>query len=192
MRLDFVEIGTSDFDSLAQQCTDAAQGMSVEPVRYYLDRLPSRPGLLKICAAVGSPRGDTQVFYVPDHVIQQHALPDWMRGCNSVGDYHWQHRALALQHLVRRDTVPRLPLGEILRQHDVTELDFLKLDTEGQDSHILLEFWPWAQQHLLPGRIQFESNELTPQDMINRVIDVYSARYHVAHHDQHDTVLELR
>lgn len=192
LRFDFLEIGTSDFDSLSHLATDITRGISVEPVRYYLDRLPSWPGVRKICAGVGSCQGDAEVFYIPDHVIQQHSLPNWMRGCNSVGDYHWQHRRFGIEHLVQREIVPVMSLREILQQNSVTELDFLKLDTEGQDSDILLDFWPWAQRHLLPARIQFESNELTAPSMISRIIDVYSARYAVIHQDQYDTVLELR
>jgi len=33
MKYDFVEIGTSDFDTLIEQATDTTRGISIEPVR---------------------------------------------------------------------------------------------------------------------------------------------------------------
>jgi len=48
MKYDFVEIGTSDFDTLIETATDATRGLSIEPVRYYLDRLPERAGVKKL------------------------------------------------------------------------------------------------------------------------------------------------
>lgn len=192
MKFDFIEIGTSDFDSLAQQSAPWHRGISVEPVRYYLDRLPSPPNLLKICAAIGLARGETQVFYVPDSVIQSHGLPGWMRGCNSVGDYHWQHLQHDIKHLVQRDIVPIMPLQEIFTENLVTELELLKLDTEGQDSMILLNFWPWARNNVLPRQIQFESNQLTATTVVDQVIDIYAEKYRVCHRDSENTLLELR
>lgn len=192
MRFDFIEIGTSDFDSLAQQHTGSSQGISVEPVRYYLDRLPSPPGLHKICAAVGTSQGEARVFYVPDAVIQEHGLPQWMRGCNSVGDYHYQHQQYGIQHLVQQDMVPVVPLRDIFIENSVTELELLKLDTEGQDSMILLDFWPWARDNVLPRLIQFESNQLTDTTIVDQVIDIYTLKYRVRYRSPENTLLELR
>lgn len=192
MKFDFVEVGTSDFDSLSQSAGLDTQGISVEPIRYYLDRLPDLPGVRKICAAVGTAAGTAEVFYVPDHVIQQQGLPYWIRGCNSVGDYHLQHRLFGIEHLVCVETVPQVTLWEIFQENSVTELDLLKLDTEGQDCGILLDFWIRSNQSVLPGCIKFESNQLTAQDLVDQVIDVYGHRYQVSHRDSDDTVLVLR
>ncbi len=54
MKYDFVEIGTSDFDTLIQTATDTTRGLSIEPVRHYLDRLPSPAGVKKIWAGVSA------------------------------------------------------------------------------------------------------------------------------------------
>lgn len=191
MKFDFVEIGTSDFDSLSQTAGPQTRGISVEPIRYYLDRLPDLPGVRKICAAVGTAGGTAEVFYVPDHVIQQQGLPFWMRGCNCVGDYHLQHRLFSIEHLVQVETVPQISLTQIMIDNSVTDLDLLKLDTEGHDCGILRDFWPWAEHNLLPRRIQFESNQLTPAAMVLEVTDLYRARYAMIHQDSDNTVLEL-
>ena len=47
MFLDFIEIGTSDFNTLIQAAGPAAHGLSIDPISLYLDRLPNRPGCKK-------------------------------------------------------------------------------------------------------------------------------------------------
>ena len=66
MKYDFVEIGTSDFDTLIESATDATVGLSIEPVKHYLDRLPDRPGVRKIWSAISADdvKSMLQVYYV--------------------------------------------------------------------------------------------------------------------------------
>ena len=44
----FVEIGTSDFDTEIQKAGDSDVGLSVEPLKKYLDRLPNKPNCVKV------------------------------------------------------------------------------------------------------------------------------------------------
>jgi hypothetical protein len=44
---DFIEIGTSDFDTLIETSDDKTVGLSIEPIKYYLDRLPERKNVKK-------------------------------------------------------------------------------------------------------------------------------------------------
>ena len=36
---DFIEIGTSDFDTLIETSNNDTVGISIEPIKYYLDNL---------------------------------------------------------------------------------------------------------------------------------------------------------
>lgn len=47
MILDFIEIGTSDFDTIIQSNT-YKHGLSIEPIKYYIDRLPNKEGVKKL------------------------------------------------------------------------------------------------------------------------------------------------
>ena len=61
MKYNFIEIGTSDFRTLA---TDTEKtGISIEPVKEYFDNLPTREGLIKINAAVSDVSGEGQMYY---------------------------------------------------------------------------------------------------------------------------------
>lgn len=42
MDYDFIEIGTSNFDTLIQSADDNAKGISVDAVKYYIDNLPDK------------------------------------------------------------------------------------------------------------------------------------------------------
>jgi FkbM family methyltransferase len=196
MKYDFVEIGTSDFDTLVQTATDTTRGISIEPIQYYLDRLPNPANVVKLCCAV-SPNNQTamlEMYYVPDHMIQAHGLPEWLRGCNSIGGYHLQHKKLGIEHLVKITHVPCYPLGKILAQHEVTELDLLKLDTEGRDCDILLhlaEYLKSCSRTAYPKQILFESNELAQPAQVDLVKSCFlDLGYRVVHAGS-DTVLEL-
>lgn len=196
MKYDFVEIGTSDFNTLIETATDVTVGLSIEPVRYYLDRLPDRPGVRKIWSAVSADnvKSMLEVYYVPETVIREKGLPDWLRGCNSVGNYHFQHRKLGIEHLVERNHVPCWPIGDLFEREQVTELDVLKLDTEGQDCAILFHLAGWLKQQpttTRPRKIIFESNELSDPAQVTAVINQYILLGYSLTMSDYDTVLEI-
>lgn len=189
MKYDFVEVGTADFSALIETADEHAVGISIEPIRAYLDRLPSPPGVRKLCVAVSRTRnrGETQVHYIPRETIEQHNLDLWLAGCNSVGDLHRAHKLLNLHEHVVSETVAELPLPEIMLMNDVTELDLLKVDAEGGDSDILLTYLDWYLEYRnvpLPRRIVFETNILTPHNTVQRVMSRYTQElgYRVTRH----------
>jgi hypothetical protein len=197
MKYDFVEIGTSNFDTLIEQATDTTRGISIEAIKYYLDCLPDRPGVKKLNVAVSRNNVEEmlQVFYVPESVIKERNLPDWLRGCNSVGDYHYQHGALEIKDLVVKTPVPCVPIGQIFDEYEVTELDYLKLDTEGSDAEIMLHFYEYIvtkPKTQWPRRVLFESNQLNPINLVVQVRNKFAALgYHVTC-TVTDTILEIK
>lgn len=165
---DFIEIGTSDFDTIVQECPENSVGLVIEPLGYYLDRLPSKPFVRKLCVAVAFDDIERlcTVYYVHPDDIKSHGLPDWLRGCNRIDGYHPQHTKLGIEELVRKEEVQQLPIGNILDFYGVKGIKVLKTDTEGADCKILTAFF----RHLnksgkglehFPEKIIFENNVLT-------------------------------
>lgn len=192
MKYDFIEIGTSDFETCIETATDQTVGISVEPLRYYLDKLPNKANVKKICAIISDDPEPADVYYVPDDDITSNNLPYWLRGCNTVGDYHLQHKLLKVQHLVKTEKVQSISLSKLFHDHEVTELDLLKLDTEGSDWKILLSFYPWAvDKNILPNQILFESNGLTDPKILKSVLDLYGSHYAVKYTGE-NTLLEKK
>ena len=52
--LDFIEIGTSDYDTILESCYDFQKGISIEPLKFYLDNRPNRSNVVKINGALVS------------------------------------------------------------------------------------------------------------------------------------------
>jgi hypothetical protein len=179
MHYDFIEIGTSDFDTAIQSSNEDAVGICVEPVQAYLDKLPSRLNVKKICAAISqnNTRGKTYVFFVPPEKIQELGLPEWLKGCNSVGNHHFQHIALGVRHLTCQEEIREMPLSDLFLENNVTSVNLLKIDTEGNDCRILTWFFVdiVVNPAIAPKQIIFESNALTNKDELDVVLNLYTA-----------------
>jgi hypothetical protein len=197
MKYDFIEIGTSNFDTLIEAADDDTVGISIEPIRYYLDQLPNRTGVIKLNVAVSrdNKHGQLGVYYVPERTIRARGLPGWLRGCNCVGDYHPKHIEFGVCDLVKIDSVEIMPIGEIFDSHNVTELDYLKIDTEGSDADILLHLFEYlltkSRSHY-PKKILFETNGLADSDKVEKVKAKYAGLGYAASASNYDTVLDLQ
>ena len=87
MKYDFIEIGTSDFDTLIESRNNQ-KGISIEPLKYYLDRLPNNPDVIKVNAALSLIKGVAEIFWVDPSDIENYGLPLWLKGCNSIYKPH--------------------------------------------------------------------------------------------------------
>jgi FkbM family methyltransferase len=169
-------------------------GLSIEPIGYYLDQLPNRAGVKKLAVAISRNHGMLPVFYIPERTIRARGLPEWLRGCNSVGDYHPKHVELMVRDLVQIDTVDVMTIADIFDLHDVTELDYLKIDTEGADCDIMLNLFKFLESEprsRYPKKILFESNELADQQQVEHVKAEFILLGYRVTRSGYDTVLEL-
>lgn len=186
MPYDFIEIGTSHFDTLLQDFVTSSatnnaaapvRGLSVDPIQYYLDCLPNVPGVTKVRAAVSDRDGSCDVHYIPEAAVDAHGLPWWLKGCNSINCPHPQHVQQGLLDLVQVQTVPMISCARLFREHHVRSVHFLKIDTEGHDCVILRSLHayllPLAAEYR-PGKIQFESNGLVPTAEVEQVIALFT------------------
>jgi hypothetical protein len=197
MKYDFIEIGTSNFDTLIQIAIDTSTGLSIEPIKHYLDCLPDKPGVKKLNIAVSRDNTDgvLDVYYVPEDVIVAKGLPDWLKGCNSIGDYHLQHQLLNVTDLVVKQSVLMVPIADIFIEHDVTELYYLKIDTEGSDSEIMLHLYNYLKTEpstKYPKKILFESNDLSDKVQVDLVKSKFAELGYKVAYAGYDTILVLR
>lgn len=197
MDIDFLEIGTSNFDTLIQTCDDSQIGISVDAIQYYLDCLPTKPNVKKIHNAISSNRASDsiKIYYIPEDIIQSNNLYSWFKGCNSIGDYHFQHKNHGVTHLVKIEDVPLINIDEFLIQNNIRKIKYLKIDTEGHDCVILNGLFKYLETKdvcYYPDQILFESNSLTRSDIVDRTIE-YALRigYKIAYRNEADTMLVL-
>lgn len=175
MYIDYLEIGTADFDCYAQSRPDATV-LAVEPVKHYLDRLPDRPGLTKVNYAIGEKNKRATVHYLCMDFLEQHPnlLPNWLRGCSSIGKPHpsvvghLKGNGFSLRH-IKKAVIPQYTVLRLFTEQQVTGVGCFKVDAEGMDCEIVRSLVQ-ACQHTgwWPDMIQFEANSLAPQDEVEK------------------------
>lgn len=166
MTYDYIEIGTSDFRTLADN--PELKGISVEPVKEYFDELPIHDGSAKLNLAISSEPGMSTMHYVQSHVVLADGLPLWLRGCHSLGKPHYHVKKWCkdmnypYEELVATQETMVWTLGELFSRFPCSHVDYLKIDTEGHDIVImnhLADIWEDASTPTF-NKIEFESNNL--------------------------------
>lgn len=192
---DFVEIGTALWGTLIELADEKTVGISVEPIKEYLDSLPNKPGVIKVPAAItDKPSGTIKIYYVTQGSISRYGLGGWLAGCNSVNkphDFHtaynddpgyWlscpekkvQGRDLVAEGIVSCIDVPVLTFTELGVKYDIGQVDFIKIDTEGHDPHILrsiMEYYAKVGKEFLPKKIQFENSRHSDSVFMKAMIE---------------------
>tara|TARA_A100001011_G_C14112185_1_gene757488 strand:+ start:325 stop:957 length:633 start_codon:yes stop_codon:yes gene_type:complete len=202
---DFVEIGTSDFDTEIQKATDITKGLSIEPVIYYLNRLPNKLNVKKLNCAITDFNGFIDFYHVPVENFGKSKnlrLPCWAKGCNTVNQYHHTIEKLILDKNLDPDeffvktVVEAKTLYTCLLEEKVETIKLLKIDTEGHDCVILKKF---AEEiinnnsyYLLPEIIKFESNTLTNKKDVNEIKEIYINLNYYVKFSGGDTILQKK
>jgi len=194
---DFIEIGTSDFDTEIQK-HDTKCGISIEPIKYYLDRLPNKVNCIKLNMGVSDYSGTCIVNYLSEKTIKEYNFPDWVRGCNSINSYHATVSNLCevmninIDTIIEKEEVEVSTLTKIMTKLCIDGLYFLKIDTEGHDTVILKNFYETVPHNMyLPHVIQFECNILSNYENIIQIIQLFLKRGYDLIHYSTDTVLKL-
>lgn len=158
-----IEIGTSDFDTLIS--TSKGRGISVEPIPGYFNNLPDKKDWYKLNVAISDKNGWLDMWYVDPNDITNE--PDGVRGCNSVNRPHPTIQR-DYPHLLTKTRVECITVKELYNRFNVTDVYFLKIDTEGHDTVILNNLLD--NDLPLPKKIQFEHNVLTNDIEYRKVI----------------------
>jgi len=173
MIYDFIEIGTSDFYTLLQT-TEGQIGISIDPIKLYLDNLPNNPHVIKVNCAISDKNGVVDVFWVDPKDIEEYKLLHFIRGCNSIIKPHittmGELKEKNLEFLLKQTTCEMITWKTLVERYDVQKLDTLKIDTEGHDCVIINDMID-NDGGVLPKKIFFEGNELTSPDVIDKTIE---------------------
>ncbi len=199
MDYSFIEIGTSDFDTLIQTATDTQRGLSIEPLAIYLNKLPDKPLVIKVNCAVSNIDGSMNIYYIKPENIRQYGLPDWVRGCNSVNKPHITVADMLKKNNINPDnvfTIDKIPVKSfptLVKEYNIRSVRTLKIDTEGHDCIILQSYLEACQQlnTLFAKDIHFESNVLSNVEDVNNIVGQYTRHGYRVVSRNHDTHLSL-
>lgn len=195
---DFIEIGTSDHDTEISK-NDNKCGISIEPIKYYLDRLPCKKDCIKLNKAISNYTGKCLVYYLSEDTLHRYKFPYWVRGCNSIHTYHptvmalCKDRNIRIEDVSEKDEIDVDTLYTTMTTMNVEGIYFLKIDTEGHDTVILKQFFQdITHTKYLPHVIMFESNILTVHNEVEDTIKMlHEHGYECISRTEHDTTMKL-
>ncbi len=167
----FVKVGAND-GVTGDPCGDLFlnhpnwTGILIEPVPYLVQKLQSifgdRSRFTIEPVAVGSSPGIAPFYYVSEEAQRLHPdLPDWY---DQLGSFHRQHITNhdgRLAPFVQVMDVMVEPLQNILLRHRLPHIEFLHIDTEGHDLHVLRSV---NLNTLAPLAVWVEHKHLSPED----------------------------
>jgi FkbM family methyltransferase len=198
MKYNYVDIGTCDFDTSADIAKPEDQILLVEPLQYYLNRIPDKPNQKKVNLAISSQPGSLLVYFVPEVTINILGLPGWVRGCNSLGTRHPTVDAVLYDmglplKLVNTTSVEVITFAQLCSRYDITEIDKLKIDTEGHEEFILPGVYDKVKSGMRIQEIKFENQTSIGNKVFldNLVVDFADLGYTLSEVTNMDTTLTL-
>lgn len=176
MKFDYIEIGTSDFETMCQEHPDKI-GLSIEPLTFYCESLPPNDKLIRLNCAISNYKGIGEIFYVDPEDIDKFDLPQWLKGCNSFNCYHpsikLELSKRKLDFLVKIQLVEVLNWIYLVKRYDINKVTHLKIDTEGHDLIIINDIIDSHEKYStpLPDEIFFETNVLIDKNELNILLN---------------------
>jgi FkbM family methyltransferase len=198
MHFNYVDIGTCDFETSLNFANDSNNViLLVEPLTYYLDRLPNIHNVIKDNVAISNKSGTAKIYYLPDEIISIHNLPTWLRGCSSVGVKHKSaEQELSKRNLssdlIQHKDIDIITFSELCSKHNIESIDNLKIDTEGHEQYILPDVLAKVKQGFLIKHIKFENQQyLGNQILLNIIRDEFvKLNYKLVEQTDCDVLLE--
>lgn len=190
---DYIEIGTSDFDTLVGLYPEGTMGLSIEPIKAYLDKLPDKSGNTKINVAITDEDCELPVYYVKPENIEANQLPEWVKGCNSVNNPHpsvvRELNQRGLISIYTQDVVQGMSFSSLIKECKIDSVDYLKVDTEGHDFVILRSM---LKTSLKPKKIRFEANSLYGEsDILGIISELSDNGYKLVQRTMNDVIVRL-
>jgi len=131
----FVEIGSSSFDTLRHLCDKGWKGVMIEPIEIALNQVPDHDNLTKVYGAIDKDFGVRTLTKLKDEYFIDPDIDKDYLGMASMSEIN-------LAKKLRPDLIEDVEVGCVtfeflMDQLGITEIDYLKIDTEGLDYDIL-------------------------------------------------------
>jgi len=165
MKYDFVEIGTCDYHTLLEGCQPSEIGLSVEPIKTYLDRLPNKPNVTKVNVAISAENKIVDLFWVEPHNQEKHNL-SFTKGWGTIITPHHGHseaEKMLTNGILSRCQIEAITWSTLVERYDIEFVDYVKIDAEGHDCIIVNSI---LKSNVQPNKISFEKTHCAPEELI--------------------------
>lgn len=199
MNYKFIEIGTSDFETEIEICEDNDVGLSIEPIKKYLDNLPNKKMVTKINCAISDYDGKIKIYYVSEENIKKYNFPDFLKGCNSINKPHPVTKGFIFgiyvpDELIETVEVEVKSVKTLFKEYNVESIEYFKVDTEGHDHIIVNNYYNLCLENekLFANKILFESNPLCDKNEVEKIIEKFTKKGYSLVSSGEDTILEKK
>jgi hypothetical protein len=179
MKYDFIEIGTCDYHTLLQSCNASQKGLSVEPIKVYLDRLPDKPNVTKVNCAITSEDKIVDLFYVTPENQNKHNLP-FTKGWGTIIKPHKSHgkdsEKLIESGILTKSQIQGITWKTLCEKYNVEEVNWVKIDAEGHDTVIVNSILDFCG-NVIPKKISFEQTHCDQLELENTKIRLNENNY---------------
>jgi len=134
----FIEVGSCDFDTCERLIKNNWNGIVIEPVKYYFDKLPKYSNIFYENIAIDSKKDNTIIKYIDPNVINKDNK--WLAGIssiNNIGSININYNKKLYENSIISQPIKTNTLNNICNKYNIKEIDFLKIDAEGHDLIIL-------------------------------------------------------
>ncbi|MCX8008851.1 MAG: hypothetical protein N3A54_04075 [Patescibacteria group bacterium] len=180
MKYEYVDIGTSDFETSLDEAKATDKIILVEPLLHYLSKFPDRNNIYK-CPFAITDIGESvrKLYYIPEFLIEQRGYPLWVKGCNKLDE---PHPTLLKLGIPESDfaiaNVPFISVGKFIEMYNIMEIGRLKIDTEGWEDKILLSFYNYQLFNMVKiDEIIFEY--IWNKDALDEIVKKYKKYFQV-------------
>jgi FkbM family methyltransferase len=188
MEYNFIEIGTSNFETIIQQCSNESKGLSIDPVKEYLNDLPDKPNVKKLNYAISNQDRLGKVFHIKKDTIKNFCkdrglnfkMYAYIQGCNSIDKAHPAQLKLVDKFnlhngFISESDIKILSFESLIEEQKIDSCDLIKIDAEGHDATILKSYLSALdKKNTKPAKkIIFEINPLSDKEDCLSVIDSF-------------------
>lgn len=166
MKYDFVEIGTCDYHTLLEGCKPTEVGLSVEPIKTYLDRLPNKPNVTKVNVAISSENKMVDLFWVEPHNQEKFNI-GFTKGWGTIIKPHRGHsdaETMLSTGMLSKHQVEAITWSTLVQRYDIESVNYVKIDAEGHDCIIVNSI---LESSVYPNKISFEKTHCPIDELTN-------------------------
>ena len=138
----FLQVGANDgvkFDELhGFVTTHRCRGVVVEPLKFYFSSLEKNyadhPDITPLNCAVHASESRAKIYHVDPAKIE--SMPEWAPGIGSLDPEH-HHKSNTPSEFIIAEEVECMHLMEIIKKHNLQQLNLLQVDVEGYDGEVI-------------------------------------------------------
>jgi FkbM family methyltransferase len=183
----FIDIGCSHFSVSTDLFGTDVKGIYVEPIKEYLDCLPEGDEIIKECCAITNADGEIELnaIIAKDPVYfsskqMSKIISNKEKRLEFLKKYGGSGQSNVINAYVKTYTssvqkkkilVPTLSMESFLKKHNVTSVDYLKIDVEGYEENLLEQLIPIIERGELEinKQLKFEYNQLSNMENLSKL-----------------------